>query len=169
MKKIILLLCAVCLVISFAGCGETKNDDTNPPVNQEEPKVEIGIEDGGEIGDVSEEPEEIEIEEADGEPVKKGNEIVGQISLERGEDGNITKEAAVAVLYFHSAEELGLSADVEYQMYFDPETVEIEGKKCYAIAAKKPGEGTEGVFYVALDGSASYKYDSKSGKHIKLS
>ncbi len=169
MKKIILILCAICLVISFAGCGETKNDDTKPPVNQEEPKVEIGIEDGGEIGEVLEEPEEIEIEEDGAVAAKKDDKIVAKVSLDRGEDGNITKEAAVAVLYFHSAEELGLSADVEYQMYFDPETVEIEGKKCYAIAAKKPGEGTEGVFYVALDGSASYKYDSESGKHIKLS
>lgn len=169
MKKIILILCMSCLVMSFAGCGETKNDDINPPVNQEEPKVETGIEDGGEIGDISEETNEIEITEDVKETVKKDDQIVAKVSLDRGEDGNITKEAAVAVLYFHSAEELGLSSEIEYQMYFDPETVEIEGKKCYAIAAKKPGEGTEGVFCVALDGSVSYKYDSESGKYIKLS
>ena len=94
----------------------------------------------------------------------------GDILFFTGEDTRAKGCAKVAVelLQKYTAEQLGLTPNVSHQLLFDTNGAEIEGKRCYAIAAKIPDKETEGVFYVALDGSVVYKYDITNQMYIKM-
>ena len=188
MKKILVL--AVCLVMIFqaSGCGKDnekkENSDTQSVSSQENVNAgenkdseQDGIENGGDIDD------EGNVIEGSGEKPAADNPADGgqtgnnadnpenqpeEFKLEYDGSGNITKESAILILQKYTASQLGLSEGVQHQLLFDENGAEVDGKKCYVIVAKIAGANTEGVFYVALDGSTAYKYDLENQKYIKL-
>ena len=180
LKKVIACICVAGVAFAFGGCKKDNQEakPTPTPETQASAEVEeIGIENGGDIdedGNIiegSDAPIEVAEPEDGGDLEAEDGGFFApqmQVELKYGDDGNITKECAVELLQKYTAEQLGLTPNVSHQLLFDTNGAEIEGKRCYAIAAKIPDKETEGVFYVALDGSVVYKYDITNQMYIKM-
>ncbi len=179
LKKIIACVCIMGLALAVAGCKKDNENSVQAPTSQTENSdvtEQVGIENGGDFdeeGNViegSDAPFEVAKPEDGGDIEEDTGFFVPETSVELkyGEDGNITKECAVELLQKYTAEQLGLTPNASHQLLFDSNNAEVEGKKCYAIAAKIPDKETEGVFYVAFDGSAVYKYDITNQIYIKM-
>lgn len=176
LKKTIAAVCALSLLLC-AGCakkGENANPEANKEAKVQEEQTDVNtpasdeIEDGGEI---DEEGNVIPAEESapaieEGETPEAVYQIP-QVVLQYGEDGNITKETAVALLQRYTTEQLGIE-EGEHQLLFAPDNTEVDSKPCYSIALKDATGATVGVFFISLDGSAAYKYDIDNQKYIRL-
>lgn len=188
-KKILVAILCAAVVLSFAACGkknenkseektgenaaQTENADNAAQENKTE---DDGIEYGGDIdenGNVSYD-KNVSAKNKNNAPAAADNKTNAQentenkITIERDANGNVTQKGAIVILQKYTTEQLGLEAGIEYQLLFDESKSDVNGKECYVIAAKKPGENTQGVFYVSLDGNDVYKYDIDNAKYIKL-
>lgn len=87
-------------------------------------------------------------------------------------DMGFSKEDALAQLSKVSSKDLGLSADlIEYKIIYDDWNTNIKGKDCYGINVyTDDGEKSRsvGLFYVAIDGSAMYKFDAMLDDFVEL-
>lgn len=170
-KKIIAAAMCCAVLISFSvGCGKKNNNSETENVTSPQTASEESIEYGGDInenGEITYDENAVSAHTAD-KNVSNESKKNNKLELEYDENGNISEQSAILLLQKYSTEQLGLDAGVEYQLLFDENKTNVNGKECYAIAAKKTGQNTEGVFYVALDASAVYKYDLNNTNYIKL-
>jgi hypothetical protein len=83
-----------------------------------------------------------------------------------------TKEDALSKLSQLSAETLNLPVKIdEYTIVYDDWTTNVNGVECYGINAfTDVGESRTnmGVFYVAVDGSAMYRFDSLLDDFVEM-
>ena len=83
-----------------------------------------------------------------------------------------TKEDALAQLSELSAETLGLPVKItEYTIIYDEWTTNVKNVECYGIDAYSDvGDKmiNMGIFYVAVDGSAMYKFDSLIDDFVEM-
>lgn len=178
LKRIIAVMCVIGLAFAVSGCKKDKNEPAPTPTPTAEDKAgteQVGIENGGDIdedGNViegSDAPLEVATPEDGGDiGAEEGFFEPPAVELKFGDDGNITKACAVELLQKYTAEQLGLTPNVSHQLLFDSNNAVVDNKNCYAIAAKIPGKDTEGVFYIAFDGSSVYKYDITNQIYIKM-
>jgi hypothetical protein len=96
--------------------------------------------------------------------------------VDNKEDGNsedtFTKEDALEKLGELELDTLGLPDKLsEYTVVFDDWTTYVQGIECYGINVFAEGNGNRdnmGLFYVAVDGSVMYKFDSVFDDFVKI-
>lgn len=91
---------------------------------------------------------------------------------ETSESGNFTKEDAYELLSKVSKDVLSLPVELsEYTIVYDDWNTVIKGKECYGINAFSKVEDrmiNMGVYYVAMDGSAMYKFDVQEDDFVEI-
>lgn len=95
---------------------------------------------------------------------------------EDSREDSFTKEDALELLSKVDNDILGLPNKlIEYSVVFDDWTTNVQGTKgyieCYSINVYSETNGNRnymGQFYVAVDGSVMYKYDSVSDEFVKI-
>ncbi|WOO35379.1 hypothetical protein R2R35_16435 [Anaerocolumna sp. AGMB13020] len=91
---------------------------------------------------------------------------------ESTEDKGIGKEQALKLLSEIPHKTLQLSKELkEYVIIYDDWPSNIKGNECYGINVHEKGDAKNtlaGVFYVALDGSKIYLYDTVEDKEIDI-
>lgn len=96
-----------------------------------------------------------------------------QSTKEQETSDEFTKEDALAKLSNESKETLKLPKSLsEYTIVYDEWTTFVNGIECYGINVFAPAKDDEkinmGLYYVAVDGSVMFQYDSLSDNFVEI-
>nr|WP_162990758.1 hypothetical protein [Maliibacterium massiliense] len=105
-------------------------------------------------------------------PRPKATPTVSYAAVAGVPQGAISQQQAVDLLKGVSAEKLGLPAPIDqYTVVFDAQVSDVQGKTCYTMSAFADlGARMEnmGVFAVAVDASALFRVDARTGAFVQI-